>query len=177
MAGTVVEIEVAGRPRRVAVESVGSHPARFRVAWDGAARVVDVRRIDPELFSLVVVEGGSGSHAVRCVDAAAPGAVDVHVGGAVVRVLVDPGRARLASRGRRGGEQAGGRHVTAPMPGKVVRLLVEPGDEVAARQGVIVMEAMKMENELGAPRAGRVVEVAVTEGASVEAGKVLVVIE
>ena len=63
------------------------------------------------------------------------------------------------------------------MPGRVVRVLVKPGDEVAARQGLVVVEAMKMENELAAPRAGRVKEVAVTEGQSVEAGRLLVVVE
>ena len=67
--------------------------------------------------------------------------------------------------------------LTAPMPGRVLRLLVKPGDEVALRQGLVVIEAMKMENELGAPKAGRVTEVAVTEGTSVEAGRLLVVIE
>jgi biotin carboxyl carrier protein len=63
------------------------------------------------------------------------------------------------------------------MPGRVVRVLVGPGDEVEARQPVLVIEAMKMENELRAPRAGRVKDVAVEQGASVEAGRVLVVIE
>jgi len=63
------------------------------------------------------------------------------------------------------------------MPGRVVRVLVNAGDEVAARQGVVVVEAMKMENELRSPKAGTVKEVAVTPGTSVEAGRVLVVIE
>jgi biotin carboxyl carrier protein len=63
------------------------------------------------------------------------------------------------------------------MPGKVVRVLVKPGDEVVARQGVVVVEAMKMENELRAPRAGRVKEVSVVPGMSVEAGRILAVIE
>ena len=67
--------------------------------------------------------------------------------------------------------------VVAPMPGRVVRVLVSPGDEVAARQGVVVVEAMKMENELRSPKAGKVKEVNVTPGTSVEAGRVLVVIE
>ena len=68
-------------------------------------------------------------------------------------------------------------NVTAPMPGKIVRLLVAPGDEVAAGQGLVVMEAMKMENELRAPRAGRVQSVAAREGQAVETGALLVVIE
>jgi biotin carboxyl carrier protein len=63
------------------------------------------------------------------------------------------------------------------MPGRVVRVLVAPGDEVQARQAVVVVEAMKMENELRSPKAGRVKDVAVTPGTSVEAGRVLVVIE
>ncbi|TAK17500.1 MAG: biotin/lipoyl-binding protein [Acidobacteria bacterium] len=63
------------------------------------------------------------------------------------------------------------------MPGRVVRLLVKVGDEVELRQGVVVVEAMKMENELGAPKAGRVKDIAVAEGQSVEAGRVLLVIE
>jgi len=67
--------------------------------------------------------------------------------------------------------------VTAPMPGRVVRILVSPGETVAARQGVVVVEAMKMENELRSPKAGTVREVSVTTGTSVEAGRVLVVIE
>ena len=175
MAETTIEIEIDGNSHRVAVERLGSDPARFRIAWGGVTRVVDARRIDRETLSLVLVEGGSGSRTVRCVDA--DGAVDVHVGGAVVRALVDVGRARLTGLGARGGDRNGGQHVTAPMPGKVVRLLVAPGDKVEARQGVVVVEAMKMENELTAPRAGRIAEVAVAEGASVEAGKVLVVIE
>jgi biotin carboxyl carrier protein len=67
--------------------------------------------------------------------------------------------------------------VTAPMPGRVVRVLVQPGDDVLPRQGLVVIEAMKMENELAAVRAGRVREVTVTPGAAVEAGRLLVVIE
>jgi biotin carboxyl carrier protein len=63
------------------------------------------------------------------------------------------------------------------MPGRVVRVLVSAGDTVAARDAVVVVEAMKMENELRALKAGRVKTVAVEAGASVEAGRVLVVIE
>jgi biotin carboxyl carrier protein len=62
------------------------------------------------------------------------------------------------------------------MPGRVVKVLVAPGDAVLARQGLVVVEAMKMENELRAPRAGTVAEVRVREGTPVEANVVLVVI-
>ena len=67
--------------------------------------------------------------------------------------------------------------IAAPMPGRVVKVLVSAGDAVAARQGLIVIEAMKMENELRAPRAGIVKAVTVAPGAPVEAGTVVVVIE
>jgi biotin carboxyl carrier protein len=62
------------------------------------------------------------------------------------------------------------------MPGRVVRVLRAPGAEVAAGEGLVVIEAMKMENELRSPRAGRVQEVAVREGQAVEAGALLMVV-
>ena len=65
----------------------------------------------------------------------------------------------------------------APMPGKIVKVLVKPGDQVTARQGVVVIEAMKMENELRASRDGQVKDVHVAEGDLVEAGRLLTVIE
>lgn len=92
--------------------------------------------------------------------------------------------AAVTVNGRRTGSAAdaaihahGEQPVVAPMPGRVVRVLVSPGDEVALSQGVVVVEAMKMENELRAPKGGRVKNVSVAPGASVEAGRVLVVIE
>jgi biotin carboxyl carrier protein len=66
--------------------------------------------------------------------------------------------------------------IKAPMPGRVVRVLVAAGDRVKARQGVVVVEAMKMENELRAPRDGTVKDIAVAPGAAVESGAVLLVI-
>jgi biotin carboxyl carrier protein len=63
------------------------------------------------------------------------------------------------------------------MPGKVVRVLVVSGDQVREGQGLVVVEAMKMENEIGAPRAGRVKSVDVTPGQTVETGTRLVVLD
>ena len=65
----------------------------------------------------------------------------------------------------------------APMPGKVVRLLCAAGDQVTAGQGVAVVEAMKMQNEVQSPKAGQVLELRVREGQTVNAGEVLAVIE
>ena len=80
--------------------------------------------------------------------------------------------------GRRRGAWAGDGpvRIVAPMPGKVVRVLAAPGEAVTARQGVVVVEAMKMENELRAPRAGIVGEVLAREGALVDAGALLLTI-
>jgi len=101
------------------------------------------------------------------------------------RLVYVDGRAvpvRLLTPGTRG-EMAGGNAqatgpvaIVAPMAGRVVKVLVAPGAVVAARQGLVVVEAMKMENELRAPRAGTVAEVRVQEGAPVDANVVLVVI-
>ena len=63
------------------------------------------------------------------------------------------------------------------MPGKVVKILVAVGDEVAQGQGLVVVEAMKMENELKSPKAGTVVEVLAKEGAAVESGAKLIVVD
>jgi biotin carboxyl carrier protein len=101
-----------------------------------------------------------------------PGVVFVN-GRAVPATIADP-RAmfgRRADSGHRSGE------ILAPMPGRVVRMLVKRGDAVVPRQPLVIVEAMKMENELRAHRAGTVADVRVSEGSSVEAHAVLIVIE
>jgi biotin carboxyl carrier protein len=90
--------------------------------------------------------------------------------------LVDPAR-RMISRGGKTRELGGRAQIKAMMPGRVVNVLVAAGDEVRAGQGVLVIEAMKMENELKAPKAGKVVEVKVAAGQTVEKGDLLLVIE
>jgi biotin carboxyl carrier protein len=81
------------------------------------------------------------------------------------------GRGDDAAFGRSGPEQ-----LLAPMPGKIVRVLVKTGEAVSARQPVVVIEAMKMENELKASQAGTVAEIHVRDGQSVDAGALLAVI-
>jgi len=71
----------------------------------------------------------------------------------------------------------GRQHLIAPMPGKVVRILVNLGDEVQSGQGVVVVEAMKMQNEVKSVKHGHVVEIRVTEGVTVNANQVLAVVE
>jgi biotin carboxyl carrier protein len=93
-------------------------------------------------------------------------------GDAVSVVLAESARGATAPARRAHGPA----RLVAPMPGRVVRVLQAPGTEVAAGQGLVVIEAMKMENELASPRAGRVLEVAVLEGQAVEAGALLALV-
>lgn len=91
-----------------------------------------------------------------------------------VSVLIDGHRRRQIGQEAVG---MGAQRITAPMPGRVLRVMVAAGVDVVAGQSLLVMEAMKMENDLKAQRAGRVREVGVVEGVSVEAGRLLIVIE
>lgn len=84
---------------------------------------------------------------------------------------------RLRGSGASAGEVAGAAEIKTAMPGKIVRVLVEEGAEVQTGDGIIVVEAMKMQNEMKAPKDGIVKEIRFPEGATVNAGDVLVVIE
>lgn len=170
----IFEIEIGGRARTVLVEGLdgaGTTGGRYRVVIDGTACEVDCRTTDLGL-SLLVDQGRALEVAVT---ERAGGEWLLQSPGIEITAVVDGRRYR---RGQTEGQtSAGPQRVTAPMPGRVVRVLVQPGDEVATRQGLVVVEAMKMENELGSPKTGRVREVAVSEGMSIEAGRLLVVVE
>ena len=169
------EIEVNGRMRAVTIERAGSMPARFRVTVDGASRLVDAQRVGDFGVSMLFPESGDASGAVQIAPLSGGGELLGHIGGRTARVVVNGQRTRRsgADTVAAHGEQA----IAAPMPGRVVRVLVGAGDAVQARQPLVVVEAMKMENELRSPKAGRVKNVAVSAGTSVEAGRVLVVVE
>ena len=89
--------------------------------------------------------------------------------------LTDPKRLRSAASAGAQGDAAA--RIIAPMPGKVVRVMVEAGAIVAAGDGLIVVEAMKMQNEIKAPKAGTVITLNIQTGATVNGGDVLAVIE
>jgi acetyl/propionyl-CoA carboxylase alpha subunit len=160
-----VWLEVEGRKRRVELSTALDGVVECIV--DGKAITVDVRLLQPGVMSLLV-EGRQ----YRCV-------LDgdgVLIGGRRFGFEVSDHRS-LQGRRSVGGGAAGPRAVKAPMPGRVVRVLAAVGDEVAEQQGVVVIEAMKMQNELKSPKAGRVVRMAVREGDTVGAGDVLAVVE
>jgi len=102
--------------------------------------------------------------------------IDVLIGSRLYAVkLVDPKRLRGTSSLAAHGD--GAVRIMAPMPGKIVRVMVEIGEKVEAGAGVIVVEAMKMQNEMKSPRAGTIVALNAEPGATVNAGDVLAVIE
>jgi biotin carboxyl carrier protein len=179
------EVEVGGRTFTVAVERT-DRPGRFRIMLDGAPRLVDASRTGDFGLSLldlgtVTFSPAAGQENVtvpRSTDlqfVPGPGPGDLLVGlrGRTIGVTVNGRRSAHAEGALHGHGQA---TILAPMPGRVVRVLVAAGDQVDARQPVVVVEAMKMENELRAPRDGIVAEVLVREGALVEAGALLLTI-
>ncbi len=179
------EVELAGRVRTVAVERT-DRDGRFRVTLDGESHVLDVARAGEFGWSLLATVPFSGAESPEKETVSVSTDLQIAPGGLPGEMLVTlEGRTTAVTvNGRRRGRAVeGGSHgegdvtLVAPMPGRVVRVLVSAGDEVTARQGIVVVEAMKMENELRAPRAGRVKEIGVAAGTSVEAGRVLAVIE
>ena len=89
--------------------------------------------------------------------------------------VIDPRRLRTDEEADK--HHHGRAEIIAPMPGKIVRVLVEDGQEVEAGTGLVVVEAMKMQNEMKSPRAGRVISITVSAGDTVEAGTLLAAIE
>ena len=149
------------------IVQIGSQEHHVDLADPGAV----VEEVETGVYS-VLRDGRSYEIVVR---EAPDGALDVHVNGNhyVARVS-DP---RRLSRKRGGTLLEGRQNVLAPMPGKVVRLLIAVGDEVTAGQGLMVVEAMKMQNEIKSPKAGKIVAIAVAEGVPVNPGQVLLSVE
>lgn len=171
-----LQLEIADRVRTVEVQR---QPDGYLVAVDGRRRLVQAARVDDNRWSLIVRDEAGGE--ARSVEAivsvhAGNGALDVHIDGYRVPVHLRQGRGRT-TRDTVGSHGAGAQRISAPMPGKVVRVLVHPGEVVRPRQVLVVVEAMKMENELRTLREGTVSSVLVAEGQSVEAGTPLVVVE
>ncbi len=163
----IFDASVDGRTVRVEVRG---KDGRYTVTLDGRALEVDSQETGRDFLSLLIagrsyevgLEKRPGGFGVVLPDdalfveltEAARGAVDV-----VKKTASGPAR------------------ILAPMPGKIVRVLVEAGQQVVAGQGLVVMEAMKMENELKAPRPGTVRQLAAREGQAVETGALLAVLE
>jgi biotin carboxyl carrier protein len=161
-------VQTGGREQ--SIEIAAEAPIyRFRLG-DGKEREANVEMPEPYVYS-VLLDGRVYDARVEETATGLAVLIDGHRFEMEVR---DPRRwsRKDASRGGDGVQT-----VVAPMPGKVVRVLVAPGDEVSAGQGLLVVEAMKMQNEMKAARAGKILSVTVKEGATVTAGDVLATIE
>jgi biotin carboxyl carrier protein len=181
------EVETGRRRRTIEVRRSGNG---WIAVVDGRTVAVDLARVGDRWSMLVRrIEAGDDpqrpgtdqklprgeSHEIG-IERQGRGRHIAHVDGRIVPVtLLAPGRGGSAS-GATTEKAAGPIQIVSPMPGRIVKVLVKTGDVVAPRQGLLVVEAMKMENELRAPRAGTVTEVRVSEGAPVEANVVLAVI-
>jgi len=160
---------------RVALE-VGCEGGRVFAEVGGRRYEMETRGVGAGEYLLI-----HGGRVYECRVGAEPGAegrgaLRVSVGAREYGVrLTDPKHLRGA--GAAGGEQGGRAQIKAPMPGKVVRVLVEAGQAVEAGQPVVVVEAMKMQNELKSPKSGTVAELRAAAGSTVNSGDVLVVVE
>lgn len=159
LAGAIVPIEVQGEG------------GRYSVRLEGTTLEVDARPVGEGLWSLVI-DGVSTVADVTEVD----GVAVVHVDGETYRIRVEE-ETRYLIRTRGGAAGASGQVLKAPMPGRVVLVEVTVGQRVRAGDGLVILEAMKMENEFRASGEGTVKEIRVQAGQAVNPGDVLIVIE
>ena len=161
---------IGERDVKVSVEELGG--SNYKVTFDGVEHVVDAQLITGNLWSVLY---GNGSFEVDVTRLPAEEYEVLIKGDCHKFTLMNEQRRAMLRAGGKG--SAGKAMLTSPMPGKVVKLLVEEGQEVAAGQGVIVVEAMKMENELKSALPGKVKEIFVEEGQVVESGAKLLLVE
>jgi biotin carboxyl carrier protein len=159
------DVQISGKTRTVELERDAD---RWRISLDGQPIDADAIEIAPNIFSILL---NGKSYEIR-VTPSPDGTLTLQTGHLEFTAeVIDP----RAWRGRRHGavEAEGRQQVLAPMPGKVVRLLVRAGDTVEAGQGLLVVEAMKMQNEIRSPKRGTVERLLAQEGQPVSAGEVL----
>lgn len=161
------DVQIDDAHRRLEVERRGEH-CRFRL--DGQPeREAQLTEVEPGVYSVLLDGRSYEAHAETGINCAW-----ITIRGHRFRVAVTDPR-RLSSH-RAGARTQEREEILAPMPGKIVRLLVEPGQAVEAGQGILVMEAMKMQNEMKTHRAGRVASIPVRAGETVSAGAILATI-
>jgi biotin carboxyl carrier protein len=161
------EVEINGQSVSLELEE---KDGRVSAIIDARRLAAEVLRPEDGLYQLFV---GNKVYEAR-VSNGAPPAVTINLRGKLFEVTIIDRKHRRA-RLEQGDESQRG--LTAPMPGKVVRLLLAAGDEVKAGQGVVVVEAMKMQNEIKSPKDGRLLEIRVVEGDTVSANQVLAIVE
>jgi pyruvate carboxylase subunit B len=162
-------VTIAGREHEVNIDGDS-------VTLDGTAMRAHIEDLPGTPITIVTI--GSEVHRVVGTRGDGKGHYTLSVGGhrVVAEALDDRSRTIRKLMGA-SAKAAGPAHLHAPMPGLIVRVNVAAGDTVQAGQGLVVMEAMKMENELRASAAGRVKRVAVNPGSAVEKGALLLEME
>jgi len=164
----VYDVTVDGKAHRLELERV---EGGWRCRLDGREMHVDAVVTRPDVLSLLI---DGQSHEVKREQSA----TDLHMWVGSRRFGVELRDPRsLRSRRDGAGDEKGPKKLTAPMPGKVVRVLVAEKAEVEAGQGIVVVEAMKMQNEIKSPKKGVVQKVLATVGTNVNAGDVLAIVE
>lgn len=163
-----LHLDINGAEKQIEILAPGPD-CRFRLAGS-EERTAQVEMAEPCVYS-VLMDGFSYEARVE----ERPEGLVVVIDGRRFEIDVQDPRRWSRKGGKRSGE--GPQSVASPMPGKVVRVLVAAGNEVKAGQGLVVVEAMKMQNEMKAPRDGKVLSVSAREGGTVAAGEVLVTIE
>ena len=164
----IYDVTIDGKSYRL---ELGRADGRWQCRLDGREVLLDAVLARPDVLS-VLIDGKS--YEIKRERTA----TDMHlwVGSArYAAELRDP--RSLRSRRAAAYSDKGPRKLVAPMPGKVVRVLVREKDEVAAGQGIVVVEAMKMQNEIKSPKKGVVQKLVAREGANVNAGDVLAIVE
>lgn len=164
----IYQVIIEGKTRRVELLRIGSG---WELKLDGKNFPADIGFPQPGVLS-ILVDGKSYEVKQQTAQEETGIVIGQERFSAVVR---DP--RSLAARRHAGDDGHGVRKITAPMPGKVVRILALAGTAVEAGQVVLVIEAMKMQNELKSPKRGTVKKLNVGEGAAVEAGQVLAEVE
>ncbi|HEX4309504.1 MAG TPA: biotin/lipoyl-containing protein [Acidobacteriaceae bacterium] len=164
-----LNLEIDGRACQVEVDPADS-PGQWRIRVDGQPVEADAHLLRPGVLSLLI-DGQS----FRIVLDADPNAPALHIGAQRIPYRIDDPRS-LRSR-RRHVRTDGPVTLKASMPGRVVRLLVKKGDVVAIHQSVLVLEAMKMQNEIKSPKDGQVRDLRVSAGDTVAVGDILAIIE
>ncbi|HKQ72832.1 MAG TPA: biotin/lipoyl-containing protein [Blastocatellia bacterium] len=164
-----IELEIEGQI--IEVEFAFSGGAA-QLTFGGVTREAQVSEPEPGMFTIII-----NDRVYRCALEKLPsGAIEVIVNGNRIPVAARD-KKHLRGRADAGAGESGQVKLSSPMPGKVVRVLLKVGDEVAAHQGILVVEAMKMQNEVQSPKAGKIAEIKVAEGQTVNAGEALAVIE
>jgi biotin carboxyl carrier protein len=160
-------IAIDGKNYRLDLNQV---EGRWSCRLDGREIEVDAVLARPDVLSLRI---GNKAYEVKCERVGS----DLHLWVGSARFAVEVRDPRSLRARVRAVDEHGPRKLTAPMPGKVLRILVSPGAEVEAGAGVLVVEAMKMQNEVKSPKKGTIQKILVAEGAAVNAGDVLAIVE